>query len=169
MSMHESEDDDAIIQDYCHLKLNTLLEKKKNSGTHQPRCEERSHDIKPRAQMQERQNLGSNDPSGLDLILRKVEMDNFTRKTRNLTSASLHDPRDCSKCRRLDGNLKRKEFLRTNIRKLQKDSIDRKIEKHLLEYNPLSMIGSIAADLPKPSMSSKRVWEQFLSPLDEKQ
>ena len=69
---------------------------------------------------------------------------------------------------KLEGDIRQKDFLQKNIRKLQKARIDQKIEEHLIKYNTVSVIGDIAASLPKHTMQSNLVWERLLAPLNDK-
>ena len=99
-------------------------------------------------------------------IVNRVEMNNFLAHTKRLSNSTLHDPELCKRCLKLEGIIKQNNFIKANINKLKKVCIDKEIDNHLVMYNSISLIGDLAANLPKPTTSADIIWENLLLPLN---
>ena len=73
-----------------------------------------------------------------------------------------HDPQKCRSCVKQHAKMMKSEFLKYHTANLTKDLTDQKIDEHLLKYNPVSLIGNIAAGLPRPTESPSKIWEALL-------
>ena len=95
-------------------------------------------------------------------LIDRLKVQNLILQMRNTSKQSLHDIQTCESCQFQEGEITKQLFIRKNKNFLDEKIISAKIENHLLKHNSLTLIGDIAASLPKPNENRDVVWNKLL-------
>jgi len=95
-------------------------------------------------------------------LVDRLFAENMVRDMKNINKRELHDPNLCAECRVAEGRIHKKQFLRSKINMLENPLVDRRVEEFLLKENTVTMVGEIAALLPKPMDDRHEIWQRFM-------
>lgn len=95
-------------------------------------------------------------------LIDRLKIQTMINNMKNESKESLHNVETCQNCHIQEGDILKQQFLRKCQNTLDRQAISVKIENHMLRHNSVSLIGDIAATLPKPSESSDVIWNKLL-------
>ncbi|XP_071949758.1 uncharacterized protein [Antedon mediterranea] len=96
--------------------------------------------------------------------LEEMKIENIRHKMKKkLDKVIEHDVNSCPACIKAQEVLAQKQFINAKKTHLQNKLIDERIQKHLETLNSVSLIGELAANLPKLSDDPKQVWSLLLN------
>ena len=98
-------------------------------------------------------------PQGL---VDRIKVNNILSEMRKGAKEQLHDVQTCNSCQCQEGEVMKMNFIRKCTNILNRQTLNSKIDNHLLENNSVSLIGQLAADLPRPTENSNVIWKKLL-------
>ena len=96
------------------------------------------------------------------VLLEKIKVNNVILRMNQGVKAKTHDCKSCLSCLNQEGNIREQEFLRKLKNKLDEENINKKLENHMLKHNTVTLVGEIAASLPKLSEDRDVIWNKLL-------
>ena len=95
-------------------------------------------------------------------LVDRIKVSNILLQMKACSMRSMHDKNLCKFCQCQEGKIMERDFLRSRKNKLEENLISSKVENHLLRNNSVTLIGNIAANLPRPSDNPDLIWRKLL-------
>ena len=95
-------------------------------------------------------------------LVDRIKVNNIIFQMKCSSQCTDHDKQSCKYCQSQEGIITEKLFLRSCKNRLEQNLLSSKVENHLLKQNSVTLIGNIAADLPKPSDKPNLIWQRLL-------
>uniref|UniRef100_H3AZR1 Uncharacterized protein n=1 Tax=Latimeria chalumnae TaxID=7897 RepID=H3AZR1_LATCH len=144
------------LRSYCSAKIR-LIEQRAKAG--QPdRCR------------RQRQTLGAlsreTGPSDAncavpDCLWNRIQLKMITEAVRQALGAEMHEPSRCPACLQKKAELMKRNFIKLKKAQVEAAVLREKIEEQIYTRDPITLIGEIQRDLPRPSDSPSEIWRRL--------